>query len=803
MGIVEAIVGIVATAAIGSIGAGTVGLSVLGASMVAGVIYGGNAIVKGLSGKKESYSSSPTYQFNTLQTQTNNQLPIPIIYGENKIAGNRLWQQYRNNNTIIDRIIAFGEGEIDSISEIRLNDLAMSDLTGITYRTYTGQDEQIVDSIVPGDLNKRIKTVGALKKLAYIAISVKATEKIRSDYNLTAIVKGRKVRIYSSPEAYTVGYSNNPAWCLLDFLTCYNGCGIGLLENGQLDDAKITELIDIGSFIDAAAFCSELVDEKPRFCFNMIIDSQAQRQEIIEEFKKACRGALTLKGKQLQLKIDCPSEPVKTIRAKDIIPGTEQFFALSRDENYDRIAIKYRSKENEWAICEAIAEKPQYDNIPPVEHSINIYSVTEHDQASRLAWYYLNKVAHERYFGYFETDYRAFDLEIGDVIEFSDNLMNFDSKLVKITRMTDKNDGTFGVSWREFTPYVYSDQKGSIAPTVALLRLENDFVVPPLVEGFTVTQVLNMYSLSWISLDLSDVSYEIRVGDTWDTAKILGTNITSNSIYIPISSLGIKKFLIKAKSRYNFYSEHESATLVYINSYVNVNTILSQNLFNPYGACVNAKVYNEKLKPKSSGLWPVLMHKNPTTPFTTPEGKWGIISSNTDGAYVTDVYDIKTAVSNLVSLEQNFYSPQSATKLSIYIQTAGEGGVLGEWQNYADGSMDFRYYKLKFVFDSAENELWTIDKAILNVDVPDRDEFYRAIEVTNPQTGVTIDFSEHEQSKIKKPFFCIPSIVANITGTQIGYCVITEKSENSITVRTFSDNNTPITALVDIHVKGY
>jgi predicted phage tail protein len=117
MGIVEAIVGIVATAAIGSIGAGTVGLSVLGASMVAGVIYGGNAIVKGLSGKKESYSSSPTYQFNTLQTQTNNQLPIPIIYGENKIAGNRLWQQYRNNNTIIDRIIAFGEGEIDSISE--------------------------------------------------------------------------------------------------------------------------------------------------------------------------------------------------------------------------------------------------------------------------------------------------------------------------------------------------------------------------------------------------------------------------------------------------------------------------------------------------------------------------------------------------------------------------------------------------------------------------------------------------------------------------------------------------------------
>ena len=804
MGIIEAIVGIVASAgAMAGIGAGTAGLSLMGTLVVTSAIYGGNALTKSLASKREAHSVSPTYQFSTLQTQTNNQLPIPLIYGENKVAGNRLWQQYRNGNTVIDRIVAFGEGPVDSISDIRLNDLPAGQVSGVSYRLYTGASGQIVDTIVPGDLTTRLQTVGSLKNLCYIAISVTASEKVRNDYNLTAVVKGRKVRIYSTPDAFTVAYSNNPAWCLLDFLTAYNGCGIGLSATGARDDAKIKELIDLNSFIEAAAFCDETVNGAPRFAFNMIIDGQSQRREIIEEFKKACRGALTVKGKQLQLKIDMPQTPVKVISQNDIIAGSEQFFSLPKEENYDRMVVKYRSKAQEWAICEAIAEKPVFESVPPIEHSINIYSVTEHNQASRLAWYYLNKVAQEKAFGYFETDYRAFDLEIGDVVEFSDNLMNYAGKLVKITKVLDKNDGTFGVTWREYTPDVYSDSMGSIEPVITLCALNDNYVMPPSVEGFFAAVMLSSINLVWTSFLDSSITYEIRMGETWESGALIASNVSTNSIFIPISSTGLKKFMIKAKSRYNFYSQAESLAMLYIENIPTVNTVLEQNLLQKGSVIINAKNYKNVLKPSPNGLWQNFMPKNPQAPFADINGNWSQICNKTTAMFETAVHDLKERFSSLLSLEYQFYKTDNTQNVFAEINTSINGTIWNGWKAFNNGCYDFRYYKMRFTVENPEKLPWALFDAILTIDVPDRDEFYKNVRVSNPQTGLTIDFSTHEQSKTKKDFIDTPSIVANITGNEVGYCVITQKSPQSLTVKTFSDTNTPIAANCDIHVKGY
>ena len=804
MGIIEAIVGIVVASSIGAIGGGTIGLSLVGQTILTGVIYGGAALSRSLASKKEAHTNSPTYQFNTLQTQTNNQLPIPLIYGENKIAGNRLWQQYRDNNTIIDRIVAFGEGQVESIEDIRLNDIPLEELQGVDYRLYTGTNEQLTDSIVANTLEERISTVGSLKNIAYIALSVKAGEKIRGDYNLTTIVKGRRVRVYSSQDNYQIIYCNNPAWCLLDFLTAYNGCGIGLSSEGARDDEKIKEFIDIDSFIEAATFCDETVEDLPRFSFNMIIDSQSQRQDILEEFKKSCRGALTLKGKRLQLKIDTDVAACKTILAKDIIAGTEQFSTLPKDENYDRIIIKYRSKTQEWAICEAIAEKETFDNIPPIEHTVSIYSVTEHNQASRLAWYYLNKVAQERYFGYFETDYRAFGLEIGDVINLNDNLMKFSNKPVKITKLIDKNNGTFGVSWREHCQEVYSDTKGSIEPVVALCAIQNDYLTPADIEGFCATQILNAINLSWTRLFGADITYEIRLGENWDSGKVICTNLASNSILLPVTSVGLKKFFIKAKSKYNFYSQNATPSIAYVEVIPSINTVVSNDIFSTQlGEKSGVRIYNNAIKSLPQGVWANQMPKNPQYPYVDNKNKWGQFIAAEEFCYTTPIFDLKEILTSLISLNYDFNSQNPNQKLSIQVRFSTNGAFWLPWQPFSEGSFEFRFYQLKFNIVNPEKAPFYLNKTILSVDVPDRDEYYKDIPVTDAVNGVTIDFATHEQSKISKDFFCIPSIVANISGSQVGYCVITQKSLKSFTVKAFSSTNTPITASCDIHAKGY
>ena len=76
--------------------------------------------------------SSATYSFATLQTATSSTAAIPIIYGHCKVAGNKIWQTVSSDGQNINLIIALCWGEIDSVSNIRINDLALYQQTALT-----------------------------------------------------------------------------------------------------------------------------------------------------------------------------------------------------------------------------------------------------------------------------------------------------------------------------------------------------------------------------------------------------------------------------------------------------------------------------------------------------------------------------------------------------------------------------------------------------------------------------------------------------------------------------------------------
>lgn len=812
MGIVSAVVGIVAAvgtaaAAVGAVGAGT-GAVATGVGLTAAV-YGGKALLRSVATPrgKDSTSFSPTYQFGVLRTQTDNQLPVGLIYGENKLAGNRLWQQLRENNTVIERIVAFGEGEIESIEEVKLNDMTASEV-GATVRTYLGSATQAVDDIVPGDTQSdKIGVVGSLKHLAYAAISLKANENIRSDYNLTAVVKGRKVRVYSDTDTYEVEYSNNPAWCLLDYLIAYNACGIGLKEDGTHDNALIEEFIDIDSFIEAAAYCDESVNGKPRFTFNMIIDSKATRRDTIEEFKKACRGVLVIKGKRLQLKIDKGSSPIKTIERADIIAGSEKFWTTPREENYDRIIVKYRSMSHDWAIVEAIAERETFENVPPVEHTVNIYAVSEHQQASLLAWYYLNKVKLERQFGYFETDYRAFDLEIGDVINLNENLMNFINKQVKITKVSDNNDGTFGVFWREYNPDLYTDTMGSLEPTVTLTDLDNVYLNPPCPQGFSVAQALDTVQMSWDDAGPVGVTYEIREGESWERSKLVAVRVSGQTASLKIYSVGLKKYFIKSKSAYGIYSSESASDTLYVSSVPFTNLVFYQSLISDNGEIQGGNLYQNAVKPSVTDLWVYdsgdLWQSEGVRSYASG-GYWGAPSaSNADVVYTSAVYDIGGISQAIVSLNYDFYSMDNTAKMTVQWAYSSDNASWSDWLNFCEGMGEFRYFKFKFTVQNPSGKQFLLSNAVVSVDVADRDEYYCDVAIVNAGDGVVIDFANHPQSKVAQPFITLPAVVANISDSTRAYCVVTQKSLQSATIKAYDYQGNLISASVDVRVKGF
>jgi hypothetical protein len=82
--------------------------------------YAFSAVTNKLFGKKTN-SSSPTYSMGALQTQTNSDSVMPIIYGRVKCAGNDLWQSDPGNT--VQRLVGFGIGKNKGVSAICLNDL--------------------------------------------------------------------------------------------------------------------------------------------------------------------------------------------------------------------------------------------------------------------------------------------------------------------------------------------------------------------------------------------------------------------------------------------------------------------------------------------------------------------------------------------------------------------------------------------------------------------------------------------------------------------------------------------------------
>ena len=127
---VTAVAAAIGASAIGATTAFTIGTLAVTWGAVAGatMLFGGVALSI-MTKKNGAVYSSPTYD-GVKQTQTNQDLPVPLLYGTCKLAGNRIWQDEEATKTV-KRIVAFAEGEITGFDDIKLNDIPISEISGI------------------------------------------------------------------------------------------------------------------------------------------------------------------------------------------------------------------------------------------------------------------------------------------------------------------------------------------------------------------------------------------------------------------------------------------------------------------------------------------------------------------------------------------------------------------------------------------------------------------------------------------------------------------------------------------------
>lgn len=91
-------------------------------------------------------SNSPTYGWDGINTQRAVGIPIPIVYGEHKIGGNVInefiWTDGDKN--YLNSLLALCEGEIESISNVKINGNPIANFTGYQQTTKMGTNSQTV-----------------------------------------------------------------------------------------------------------------------------------------------------------------------------------------------------------------------------------------------------------------------------------------------------------------------------------------------------------------------------------------------------------------------------------------------------------------------------------------------------------------------------------------------------------------------------------------------------------------------------------------------------------------------------------
>ena len=774
-------------------------------SSISRFVYGGIAIAAGafskklLSSSKKGMSASPSYQ-GTQYTQTDPDMPLPLIYGTVQVAGNLLWQKSNDNYT--QKIIAFSEGEIADFTEIKLNDIPISSISGCSVQKFLGTSTQGVPAFVSGVTHyDKVKTVGSLKNVAYLAISTNHSQKIGSDFNVTTVVRGKKVRVYSSETAYTVQYSENPVWVLFDFLTAYNGLGLGLNDDSVLDDKAVLELFDIQSFIESAAYCDELVSYRtldssgktitatqPRFTFKMVFDVQTSVRTLLDEIYRSCRGGLFFKNGLLQCKIDKPEIVSKVFKAEDI--SNEIFKTVPNEEHYDILKTVYISRKHEWQKVEAFAELEERRSGVPVEYSVDIYSCTNFHQASRLAWYYLNSKSLQPYFGSFDTDFRAFDLEVGDVIKFDSALMGLNGYKVKVTQITDDGAGTFTVDWQTYDERLYSDAVSGFEPHVLVTKNSDFYHFPDDVINFNVVQSTNTFNFSWSQKD--NLQYEIREGTDWKMGNVVGRGISGDFYSSKITRCGLHHFMIKAFNGYN-YSQNPTTDLIYVESIPESNIILAQNVLTTDGTFDGTKIYQNilKLKPKEM-FWQKIDTKwdNKEVEKLAVHRIWGVAREN--GTFVSESFDLGKVFRSKVSLEKEIFG-----SFDIFFRCSDTEEKLAqcEFTKFTEGEYSFRYFQFKFILMSENGEYSYVKNCTAYIDVPDKKAHY-SLEIEDAENGAVLDYSEIG-------FYAEPKIVATVTENISAFAIITDKTVESAKIFAIKNSGEKTTAQVDVQIIGY
>ena len=508
--LVGAAVGVATAAA----GVTILGLGVVATAIVAGVAAAAITAV-GISAMTPTFDQ-PDYSGNTATSATavntgimvnkvgtNN--PIPVVYGNRKIGGSRVYVSTNGtNNEDLYIAMVFCEGEINAFKELYIDDKLIAEGTLTTqvnnpayskenrlqYELQTGTDGQTPPSFftsgAPGWTSNH--------KLSGLAVGYFKCKFVRPDINATAetqqetadanpfsgmpkinvVVEGKKVPDATSfndgeSTAYasmSKSYSTNPASQMLDYLMNPR-FGRGLQNDRIRFGAFKTAANKFNTTVNYATGGSGKLMEN-----HAVIQTDRTMLENVQTMLQNMRAGMPYVQGKFKLKLldtGHASDPVNTTPAiayavteREIVGGLVIEGKGHRDQ-YNQVKAVYPDPTNDWEISEVVYPEVNSaldlqllseDNDKRLTKEVSLEQVINGNIAGDVASIILNNSRKKKFLSFTATA-ELHEVEVGDIITVTYDSLGLSAAKFRVTSHQITADYTIQITAIEHEPTDY------------------------------------------------------------------------------------------------------------------------------------------------------------------------------------------------------------------------------------------------------------------------------------------------------------------------------------------------------------
>ena len=446
-----------------------------------------------------------------LLNKQSNDASIPVIYGTRLVGGTRVFMETSGtDNTYLYMAIVLSEGEINGITEIRLDDKVVTFASSLADNTavevgssdsnfyknsaslirlepHFGSDGQSASSLL-----STLSSWGSnhkLSGLAYLAIRFTWNQDAFTGLpKVQAKVQGKKiVTLNSSLVESSATFSANPAFCLLDYL-----------RNERYGKGIATADIDLQSFRDASQVCITQVtpfsggSDINIFDTNAVLDTSKKVIDNVRDILRGCRGYLPYVQGKYKLVIETTGSASIALDEDDIIGG----YSLSsptKNSKYNRVIATFINPDRNFQADQVtfpptddsgLASSDRHANLKSadggflLEGKFDFKTITSPYQAEEMAEIILRR-SRESLGLSIVAGFNAYQLHIGDIVNITLSSLGFSTKAFRVIQMTFNEDYTITLQLVEHQDSHYTFASKTQVSSTPSTTLPNPFVIQP------------------------------------------------------------------------------------------------------------------------------------------------------------------------------------------------------------------------------------------------------------------------------------------------------------------------------------